>query len=79
MNEKQCSDKFYQNTGNTLLSALIPSNKRVLDCGCGAGDNARVLSTQECQVTGITISPSEMEIASAYCDKVFLADWNLVC
>ena len=74
MIQQQCFDKFYQNTGNILLLALIPSNSRVLDCGCGAGDNARVLRARGCQVTGITISPSEMEIASAYCDKVILAN-----
>ena len=38
----------YQNEGNLLLlSLLLPHVGTVLDVGCGAGDNARVLRTDE--------------------------------
>jgi SAM-dependent methyltransferase len=49
---------------------------RILDCGCGAGDNARVLRAQGWITTGITISEKEQEQAAAYCDRVYLADLN---
>jgi len=56
---------------------MLPKRSgRVLDCGCGAGDNARILITQGWVVTGITISPEEHQLASAYCDRVFISDLN---
>ena len=70
-----CSQKIYRNAGNISLLNILPKSKgRVLDCGCGAGDNAHILNTQGWAVTGITISPLEQQIASSYCEKVYLAD-----
>ena len=69
-----CADKIYRNAGNLALLQLIPPNTRVLDCGCGAGDNARILQSRGCRVVGITISPNEQQSALAYCDQVYLAD-----
>jgi SAM-dependent methyltransferase len=69
-----CAQKVYQNAGNLPLLRMIPPNSRVLDCGCGAGDNARILKSYGCRVTGITISASEREAALAHCDEVHLAD-----
>jgi len=57
-----------------LLGLLPKSGRRLLDCGCGAGDNARILKAQGWSVTGITISPSEQLVASVHCGKVYLAD-----
>jgi 2-polyprenyl-3-methyl-5-hydroxy-6-metoxy-1,4-benzoquinol methylase len=71
----KCIEKLYQNSGNLPLLGLLPeSGRRLLDCGCGAGDNARILKAQGWSVTGITISPSEQLVASVHCDKVYLAD-----
>src|SRR5437879_4260735 len=75
MGASVCADRTYQNSGNLALLGVIPRFPgRVLDCGCGAGDNARLLAGQGFSVTGITISPSEREIALAHCTDVYLGD-----
>jgi 2-polyprenyl-3-methyl-5-hydroxy-6-metoxy-1,4-benzoquinol methylase len=70
------SEKVYSNTGNTPLLELLPRYKmgRLLDCGCGSGDNASILCSRGWEVTGITISPREREIALKYCSTVVIAD-----
>jgi 2-polyprenyl-3-methyl-5-hydroxy-6-metoxy-1,4-benzoquinol methylase len=69
-------EKFYQNQGNLALLNLIPPDNsgRALDCGCGAGDNARLLKERHWSVTGITLSQPEQTIALQYCEQVYLAD-----
>jgi 2-polyprenyl-3-methyl-5-hydroxy-6-metoxy-1,4-benzoquinol methylase len=71
-----CTHKMYQNSGNLPLLKLLPMKKggRVLDCGCGAGDNARILRSLGWRVTGITVSPKELKIASASCEEIYLND-----
>lgn len=65
----------YKNSGNTkLLDLLFGPPGRVLDCGCGAGDNARILSKRGWRVTGVTIDPRERDAARDYCEEVHLAD-----
>lgn len=65
----------YKNDGNfELLDLLSSSPGRVLDCGCGAGDNARILSDRGWRVTGITIDPGEHEAAGQFCEAVWIAD-----
>jgi SAM-dependent methyltransferase len=72
-----CREKTYRNAGNTPLLDLLPDKPgRALDCGCGAGDNAKILKERGWSVTGITVSPEEQRAASAYCREVFLADLN---
>src|ERR1700674_1884666 len=46
----------------------------VLDCGCGPGDNARLLKELGWRVTGITIDPRERAAALPFCDDVLIAD-----
>jgi SAM-dependent methyltransferase len=46
----------------------------VLDCGCGAGDNAKMLKSSGWTVVGITISSSEQKEADQYCEHVYLAN-----
>jgi SAM-dependent methyltransferase len=66
---------IYKNEGNTgLLDLLRSSPGRILDCGCGAGDNARILSDRGWRVTGVTIDPREQEAARQFCDVVHLGD-----
>ncbi|ETA02928.1 methylase [Frankia sp. CcI156] len=71
------ADLRYRNGGNPPLLDLIdiPAGK-ALDCGCGAGDNARLLRARGWRVTGVTIDPSERAAATAECDHVELADLN---
>lgn len=72
-----CTKKTYRNAGNVPLLDMLPGKPgRALDCGCGAGNNAKVLSEKGWLVTGITVSPEEQSVASTYCDEVFLADLN---
>jgi SAM-dependent methyltransferase len=74
--QTDCADRCYENAGNPqlldLIDIVIPG--RALDCGCGAGDNARILSQRGWQVDGITISPDEQTKASQACETVHIAD-----
>jgi SAM-dependent methyltransferase len=68
-------ERIYENAGNLPLLDLIPRNGgRVLDCGCGAGDNARILAGRGFRVTGITLSEGERVAAQAHCERVIVAD-----
>jgi SAM-dependent methyltransferase len=71
-----CANRIYENSGNLALLELIGSKPagRALDCGCGAGDNARILSTRGWQVDGITMSRDEEHKASQICRTVLIAD-----
>jgi 2-polyprenyl-3-methyl-5-hydroxy-6-metoxy-1,4-benzoquinol methylase len=76
-NIRTCATEIYRNAGNTALIDLVKervSVGRVLDCGCGAGDNARLLQALGWSVIGITISPTERDAASKYCQAVHIAD-----
>jgi SAM-dependent methyltransferase len=72
----ECANKIYENAGNLALLELIRSKPAgcALDCGCGAGDNARILSLRGWDVDGITISPDEQSKASRVCKTVHIAD-----
>jgi SAM-dependent methyltransferase len=66
---------IYLNDGNNFLLELLPKgNGKVLDCGCGAGDNARILQSQGWEVTGITSQVAEEKLASRFCKSVIIAD-----
>ena len=71
-----CSERVYENTGNQPLLKLLtlepPSH--ALDCGCGAGDNARALSSLGWEVVGITISHCEQSKAARFCKHVYVYD-----
>jgi 2-polyprenyl-3-methyl-5-hydroxy-6-metoxy-1,4-benzoquinol methylase len=59
-------NRIYKNHGNAPLLALIDSEpRRVLDVGCGAGDNAGLISAKYpgCEIHGVTHSAAEAEIA----------------
>ena len=68
-------DRIYDNAGNAPLLALAPAVAgRALDCGCGAGANARLLRARGWEVTGITLSPGERDLAVPHCARVVLAN-----
>lgn len=65
----------YRNAGNPdALALLPPSAHRVLDLGCGAGDNARLMKASGRTVTGVTWSAAEAELASPHLTRVLVAD-----
>jgi 2-polyprenyl-3-methyl-5-hydroxy-6-metoxy-1,4-benzoquinol methylase len=65
----------YRNDGNASALAMIPRDAvRVLDVGCGAGDNARVLKSRGHLVWGVTTSAAEAEVAGQHCEGVWVGD-----
>jgi SAM-dependent methyltransferase len=59
-------NRIYKNDGNESLLALLDDDlTRVLDVGCGAGDNASLIDSRYpgCRVHGVTHSAEEAEIA----------------
>ena len=66
---------IYKNDGNMGLLDLLPSSSgAILDCGCGAGDNARILRGRGWRVTGVTIDPQEQRVAELFCEVVHIGD-----
>lgn len=77
------NNKVYKEAENReVLDQVAANANTVLDVGCGAGDNARLLKQLNKYVTGITISTGEAELAKEICDEVIIAnieenDWGL--
>ncbi len=69
------ADKVYANTGNADVLARVPDRcSTVLDVGCGAGDNAQVLSAKGCIVDGLTLSNEEAKFAESFCRRVIVCN-----
>lgn len=67
--------RVYANAGNAALLALLDAGGgRVLDVGCGAGDNAALLGARGCEVHGITHSPAEAALAAPHLGRAWLFD-----
>lgn len=69
--------EIYINAGNDLVLSLVEScAQRVLDVGCGAGDNARRLRDKNpnIYIVGLTINDAEAELAKAHCTDVRVLD-----
>jgi len=67
------SNIFYKNAGNPeVLKAVPEDSKYVLDIGCGAGDNARLLSERGLIIDGITFSELEAIEARRVCRTVYI-------
>ncbi|KAF4981801.1 hypothetical protein FZEAL_2474 [Fusarium zealandicum] len=62
----QTKEEAQANLVQLLLdTSNLPSNSTVLDVGCGIGGTSRHLASKHgCTVTGITISPKQVEIAN---------------
>lgn len=71
------NNRIYTNAGNTQLLDLLDAGCRnILDVGCGAGDNAALISARypNCKVFGITHSIAEAERARQYMEKCWVFD-----
>jgi predicted TPR repeat methyltransferase len=71
--KKASSEKIYSNLGNAEVLRLVPRGAgKVLDLGCGAGDNAKLIleSNASAIIHGVTISIEEKFKAERYCGKV---------
>jgi 2-polyprenyl-3-methyl-5-hydroxy-6-metoxy-1,4-benzoquinol methylase len=70
----------YQNEGNLLLlSLLLPNVRTILDVGCGAGDNARLIRklNENIEIIGITLSAEESKHARRYMTAVHVVDLDV--
>ena len=71
------ADRIYKNQGNPdLLARVQCTSGQVLDVGCGAGDNARLLgeACDPLRIVGITASPKEASIARKHMQDCLVAD-----
>ncbi|RUQ32306.1 MAG: class I SAM-dependent methyltransferase [Candidatus Competibacteraceae bacterium] len=69
--------RIYANVGNLPLIDLLEGDvQRVLDIGCGAGDNAALIRARfpYAQISGVTVSPAEAEVARPLFDNCWLFD-----
>lgn len=67
--------RVYRNAGNPELLALLDAGaRRVLDVGCGAGDNAALLRARGCEVHGITHSLAEAALAAPHLARSHVFD-----
>jgi len=70
-------DRVYSNHGNSPLIDLLGTDcKRLLDIGCGAGDNAVLVKARhpKCDVFGITHSAAEAELAKEHMAQCWVFD-----
>ena len=70
-------DRVYSNQGNSPLIDLLGKDcKRLLDIGCGAGDNAALIKSRysECDVFGITHSAVEADLARRHMAQCWVFD-----
>lgn len=67
--QEQVPTRVYSNHGNAPLLALSHGGwGRLLDVGCGAGDNAALIKSRNprCEIFGITHSCAEADLAKKY-------------
>ena len=70
-------NRIYKNHGNAPLLALLDNEPRkVLDVGCGAGDNAGLIKAKYpgCEIHGVTHSAAEAEIAKLWMTSCWVFD-----
>ena len=70
----------YHNEGNLLLVSLLwPNVRTILDVGCGAGDNARIIRkvNENIEIVGITLSTEESKHARRHMTSVHVVDLDI--
>lgn len=70
-------ERVYSNCGNPQLIDLLGAGcERLLDIGCGAGDNAGLIKSRysECDVFGITDSAVEADLARRHMAQCWVFD-----
>lgn len=73
--QNNITHKIYHNDGNpAVLDQIKGDQLMILDVGCGAGDNARVLQSKGHVVDGITHSDEEAELGQPFMRKVYVMD-----
>jgi 2-polyprenyl-3-methyl-5-hydroxy-6-metoxy-1,4-benzoquinol methylase len=73
----ETQNRIYRNHGNAPLLALLDNEPhRVLDVGCGAGDNAGLIKAKypRCEIHGVTHSAAEAEIAKQWMTACWVFD-----
>lgn len=69
------ASRVYRNEGNRALLEALPTRLgRLLDLGCGAGDNVRRLAGRFDAAIGVTRSPAEARIAAPHFTQVLTID-----
>lgn len=72
---KSSSDKVYFDEGNSDVVEIIGKGTcKILDVGCGAGSNAKILKSWGHIVDGVTISSEEGTLASKFLREVYIHD-----
>lgn len=66
------SNKSYRNEGNEDVLQFLIKPGKVLDVGCGGGDNARILKPLGFMVDGVTISENELREANPFLQNGYL-------
>ena len=63
-------------TNDSLIKmlAMVGKGKRVVDFGCATGYFAKLLSQEDCEVTGVEINPEAAKVAEQYCRRVIIAN-----
>lgn len=73
----QVIERIYSNAGNPpLINLLDKGCSKLLDIGCGAGDNAELVNSahKECSVYGITYSHAEADLTQKKMVKCWVFD-----
>lgn len=66
-------NKVYSNSGNSdVLKNIVSSVNKILDVGCGRGDNAKHLWKKGLIIDGITLSEEEAKHAKSFMRNIFL-------
>ncbi len=76
-NSPVVSETIYGAVNDPVLKAVPLNSRRILDVGCGVGSLGEHLKQrQECEVTGITLSQTEAELAAQKLNRVWVCDLN---
>ena len=76
--ENLTEESLDENHSLKKMLRLIGTNKRVVDFGCATGYFSQLLSRCGCRVTGVEINPDAAKVAEQHCEKVIVADLDLV-